>query len=73
MDEEQPRQAEPAAVLLAEAGIPVPDSDMSTIENMHRIAGHAREMLRTLRLLETEPATTFAPRSAKTEDDDERR
>jgi hypothetical protein len=68
MNDNQPDQERATSVMLAAAGIPVPNAEVSKIAQMQRNAADARLVLRALRLMEAEPVTVFASRDMNTED-----
>jgi len=71
MTDDQPNQEITTSVLLSSAGIPVPATEIGKIAQMQRNAANARLALRAMRLLETEPVTSFDARYSEVEDDHE--
>ncbi len=60
MTSNQPEQERVVAVLLSQAGIPVPEDQIGKLSQMYRDAEKARETLRSVNLGETEPMVIFA-------------
>ncbi|HVB64302.1 MAG TPA: hypothetical protein VNE17_06195 [Nitrolancea sp.] len=71
MNDNQSDQETATSVLLSSAGIPVPATEIGKIAQMQRNAANARLALRAMRLLETEPVTSFAAQYSEVEDDHE--
>ena len=59
MDESTPDRERVVTVILANAGVAVPDRDIAKLAEMYEGAEPARQALRSVELGETEPVITF--------------